>query len=153
MFKKISFFILVLFLIGCGFTPIYKNNIDNKFNIIIVETSGEKDINKYILYNLKNYSDNKIQKQIKIDINTNYTKKAISKDGAGNTSAYKLIVTTEFNIDNGPEQKKIFITEKLNQNNTDNLFEQKKYEDNIKKNIASLIVDNFISQLIIYNDN
>ena len=153
MFKKISFFILVLFLIGCGFTPIYKNNIDNKFNLMIVETSGEKDINKYILSNLKNYSDNKIQKQIKIDINTNYTKKAISKDSAGNTSAYKLIVTTEFNIDNGTEPKKIFITEKLNQNNTGNLFEQKKYEDNIKRNIASLIVDNFISQLIIYNDN
>jgi outer membrane lipopolysaccharide assembly protein LptE/RlpB len=153
MIKKISFFIAILFLIGCGFTPIYKENINNKFNLMIVKTSGEKDINRYILSNLKNYSDDKIQKQIKIDINTNYTKKAISKDGSGNTSAYKLIVTTEFNVDNGIEQKKIFITEKLNQNNTDNLFEQKKYEDNIKKNIASLIVNNFISQLIVDNDN
>lgn len=153
MFKKISFFILILFVIGCGFTPIYKNNIENKFNLIIVETSGEKDINKYILSKLKNYSDSKKQKQIKIKINTSYTKIAVSKNSAGNTIAYKLIATTEFNVDDSNKQKKIYITEKLNLDNTDNLFEQKRHEDNIKKNIASLIVDNFIGQLIIYNDN
>ena len=39
-------------------------------------------------------------------------------------------------------------------NNTKkNLFEQKQYEDNIKRNIASLIVNDFIRQLALSNDN
>mgnify|MGYP005991999319 FL=1 len=153
MFKKISFGILVFFLIGCGFTPIYKKNIDNKFNIEIIKTSGEKEINRYIESDFQKYTDNKIQKKIKVSFNTGYSKIAVSKKSTGDIRAYKLIATTEFKIDNGTVEKIIYVTKKLNLNSSENLFEQKQYEDNIKRNIASLIVNDFIRQLAISNDN
>jgi len=71
----------------------------------------------------------------------------------GDIRAYKLIATTEFKVDNGTVEKIIYVTKKLILNSSENLFEQKQYEDNIKRNIASLIVNDFIRQLALSNDN
>ena len=70
MIKKFIILATFIVLTNCGFTPMYKNNMDNKFNIEIVNTEGDKEINKHIITYLKRHIDKNLEKIIKIKIDT-----------------------------------------------------------------------------------
>lgn len=150
MKKIFIFYFLFLFISGCGYTSLYKNNNikDTSLNFDIIETTGDSDINKNIIINLKNYSDKNLTKIIPIKINSNYSKSSISKDKKGKTSVYAIVVTTNFNlIKEDKDSKKITITEKININNIDDVFELKSYELKIKKDISRSIVRQFVEKV------
>ena len=150
MKKIFIFYFLFLFISGCGYTSLYKNNDikDTSLNFDIIETTGDSDINKNIIINLKNYSDKNLTKIIPIKINSNYSKSSISKDKKGKTSVYAIVVTTNFNlIKEDKDSKKITITEKININNIDDVFELKSYELKIKKDISRSIVRQFVEKM------
>lgn len=150
MKKIFIFYFLFLFISGCGYTSLYKNNDikDTSLNFDIIETTGDSDINKNIIINLKNYSDKNLTKIIPIKINSNYSKSSISKDKKGKTSVYAIVVTTNFNlIKEDKDSKKITITEKININNIDDVFELKSYELKIKKDISRSIVRQFVEKV------
>lgn len=150
MKKIFIFYFLFLFISGCGYTSLYKNNDikDTSLNFDIIETTGDSDINKNIIINLKNYSDKNLTKIIPIKINSNYSKSSISKDKTGKTSAYAIVVTTNFNlIKKDKDSKKITIMEKININNFDDVFELKSYELKIKKDISRSIVRQFVEKV------
>lgn len=150
MKKIFIFYFLFLFISGCGYTSLYKNNDikDTSLNFDIIETTGDSDINKNIIINLKNYSDKNLTKIIPIKINSNYSKSSISKDKKGKTSAYAIVVTTNFNlIKKDKDSKKITIMEKININNIDDVFELKSYELKIKKDISRSIVRQFVEKV------
>lgn len=150
MKKIFIFYILFLFISGCGYTSLYKNNdIKNiLLNFDIIETNGDNDINKSIISNLKYYSDDKVTKVIPVKIDSSYSKSSISKDKKGKTTAYAIVVTTNFNlIEKDRNTKKIIITEKININNIDDVFELRSYELKIKKDISRSIVRQFVERI------
>ena len=59
MIRKILFIIISTnLLLGCGYSPIYKNSNNSKFKIFVTEIYGDNEINNQIRLKLKKYSNN-----------------------------------------------------------------------------------------------
>ena len=153
MIKK--FFTLSIFLIftHCGFNPVYnvKNNLN--YNIILVERSGDKIINNQISNEINRISNSESSNILKLKLKSSYQIIILSKDAKGSASEFQIIVTSEFVIQKDLEKEIISYTEKQNYKKNSDLFDQKKYEENIKKNLASQIVRKFNLELLTKNDN
>ena len=147
MTKKITAFFLFFILVGCGFSPIYTSKSDLKFNLEILNSVGEKEINKYISNHLKKYTDKNLDEKIMIKIDTSYSKINISKDNKGSTTGYKLVSKTKFYISSNGKDENVFFTEKLILNRFDDVFEEKRYETKLKEDIAILTVKKLIRYL------
>ena len=151
MKKNLLILLLTIFLNSCGYTPLYKdNNLKNlQLNFEIIDTSGDSEINNYILTDLNKYQNANLAEKIKIEINSIYSKSGISNDKKGKTNAYNLVVETTFNININEKDNTIIIKEKVRINRLDDTFEQKNYEKKIKKDISKLILDRFINRVSI----
>ena len=153
MIKK--FFTLSVFLIfvHCGFNPVYnvKNNLD--YNIILVEKSGDKLINNQISNEINRISNSESSNILKLKLESNYQIIILSKDAKGSASEFQIIITSKFVIQKDLKEEIISYTEKQNYKKNSDLFDQKKYEENIKKNLASQIVRKFNLELLTKNDN
>ena len=147
--RKISFFILILFMSQCGYTPIY--NIDNKakIKINILSVQGDKKINNLLISDIKKISRNDFEKEFDVKINTSFNKLIIAKDTKGVASDYQLKVISTFEILKNNKNEIISFQEQINIKNNSNLFEQKKYENSIKITFAKSIVDKLLEKLII----
>ena len=147
--RKISLFILILFISNCGYTPIY--NSDNKTNIKIniISLEGDKKIHNLLITDIKRVARNDFEKEFNIKIDTNFDKLITAKDSKGVASNYELKVVTKFEIVKPNENKFFSFEEKIDINKNSNLFEQKKYENNIKITFAKSIIDKLIEKLSI----
>ena len=147
--RKISLFILILFLSNCGYTPIYNADNKTKIKINILSTQGNKDINNLLISDIKKLSRNDFEKEFDIKIDTNFDKLITAKDSKGVASNYELKVVTKFEIVKPNENKLFSFEEKIDISKNSNLFEQKKYENNIKITFAKSIIDKLIEKLSI----
>ena len=143
--KKIIFLSTLLFIYNCGFSPIYKNLDSVNFNVVVVETSGESEINNYIKSNLKRFNNKKSNKEISIIMNSTYKKNVLAKDSTGKNTDYISIVETIFIIKN--KNRKISIKRTFNFKSIDDKFEEANYEKIIKQNLSKIISNELISQL------
>tara|TARA_B100001063_G_C16678848_1_gene510613 strand:- start:623 stop:1081 length:459 start_codon:yes stop_codon:yes gene_type:complete len=150
MLKKIFFItsILILFT-GCEYKPIYSISNKSDYKIVVTELSGDKKINKFLVNNLERNSKENSNRIINIKIDTKYTKIILAKDSAGNVTNYQSKVITSFLIDDNQTSKTFNITEKFNFQNMSDKYEEKSYEENIKKNLALAIAQKLISRLSI----
>ena len=71
---------------------------------------GDRELNNFLKTNLNNYKNNESDNKIFIEINSNYKKIVLSKDGAGEVTSYQLVAEVIFLIK--PINKEIKITEK-----------------------------------------
>tara|TARA_B100001175_G_scaffold202175_1_gene171665 strand:+ start:16 stop:471 length:456 start_codon:yes stop_codon:yes gene_type:complete len=140
MIKKIYPLLIILILTSCGYTPIYNSldKIDYKINI--VEKSGDKLINNLIISEIKAISNSQSNIIFNLKINTVFEKIIVSKDVKGTVSDYQLILKSNFTIRKGEESETISFVEKQNIKNTSDIFEQKNYEDVIKRNFVISLV-------------
>ena len=139
MIKKFFLLFIILIFSHCGFTPIYNTNkIDYKINII--ETTGDKTINKKIRTEIKRISNSSSSKTYNIKINTKYNKRIISKDLKGSPTDYQYDASVNFEINNNNNTEIISYQEKQNIKKNSNLFEQRNYENTIKNNFAISLV-------------
>ena len=145
--RKITLFILIFFISNCGYTTIYNSDNKTKIKINILSTQGNKDINNLLISDIKKLSRNDFEKEFDIKINTNFNKLITAKDSKGVASNYELKVVTKFEIVKPNESKLFSFEEKIDIINNSNLFEQKKYEDNIKVTFAKSIIDKLIEKL------
>ena len=147
--RKISLFIIILFISHCGYTPIY--NVDNnaKIKINILNTQGDKKINSLLISDIKKISRNDFEKEFDVKINTSFKKLIIAKDTKGVASDYQLKVISTFEIIKNEKNEIMTFQEQINIKNNNNLFEQKKYEDSIKITFAKSIVDKLLEKLTI----
>lgn len=154
MFNKNFFLILVyLLMVGCGFTPIYKDNKNLNFWIEIDQIEGNDSLNNYIKLSLQKYLVPKTNSnKIIISINSDYSKNTIAKNMSGVSTEYELVSNFEFNIYFNNESKKIKFAEKINIKNLNNEFDAINYEKSILNNFASLITQKLILELIKLND-
>ena len=147
--RKISLFILILFISNCGYTPIYNSDNKTKIKINIISIKGDKKINNLLINDIKKLSRNDFEKEFDIKIDTNFDKLITAKDSKGVASNYELKVVTKFEIVKPNENKLFSFEEKIDISKNSNLFEQKKYENNIKITFAKSIINKLIEKLSI----
>ena len=140
MIKKFFPLLIILFISGCGFTPMYNTSDKIDYKINVVEVNGDKLINNLITSEIKRISSSQSSKIFNIKINTFYEKIILSKDIKGTASDYQLNLRSDFAIENNNKIENVSFKEKQNIKNTSDIFEQKNYENTIKKNFAISIV-------------
>lgn len=146
--RNIILICILIFVSSCGYTPIYKNVSNNKYNIIIDNLEGDELINSEIFNNLNRYKDINSDKKFNINISTTSEKIDVVKDISGKTSNYLVKIVSQVEIKSSSAIKTIVIKDDYNINNSENAFENLNYERSLKRNIASSFSQKIILQLI-----
>jgi len=147
MLKKIIIIFIIPFLFyGCGYSALYSNSNDKNINIKVLKSSGDRDINNFLLSDLKKYSGNQ-GRTFLVTIDTNYTISDNSKNLEGSISNYQLLAVAKFQIKSGNLDKTITIEEDIIVKNLSDNFEKKNYEKSIKRNFSKTIATKLILQL------
>ena len=139
-FITIIFFVLLM---GCGFKSVLNDNSIN-FSIENVIPSGNKNINDNILSSLVNYINNpEKEKKYYLKINSIENRNVTSKDTKGDPKTFRIEIRTIIEVSNINNEiyKKDFI-EKKNYNTMSSKFDLGLYENNIRKDLASIIARN-----------
>ena len=147
MFKKILIiFVIPVLLCGCGYSTLYSTKNNQNINIKVLDSSGDRDINNFLLSNLRKYSGNE-GRTFLVSINTNYSVSDNSKNLEGSISNYQLLAVAKFQIKSGNLDKTITIEEDIIVKNLSDNFEKKNYEKTIKKNFSNSISSELILRL------
>ena len=139
-FVTIIFFVLLM---GCGFKSVLNDNSIN-FSIENVIPSGNKNINDNILSSLVNYINNpEKEEKYYLKINSIESRNVTSKDTKGDPKTFRIEIRTIIEVSNINNEiyKKDFI-EKKNYNTMSSKFDLGLYENNIRKDLASIIARN-----------
>jgi len=153
--KKSSIIILIMFFIqSCGYVPLYSKNQKVDFYIQSINFNGsDRELANFIKSDLNNYLKKNTGKNFIINASINYQKTAVSKSAEAITEEYNLISTILFQINSENVDEEITINETYKMNNFNDEFEERKYEQTIKKNMARSIVSKLIIQLTRFNVN
>ena len=155
MIKIISiFFFVIVALNQCGFSPIYLEISNDDLYIEKVEFEGDKTINYLYKTYFNNFKNVNNEKKYKIKVNTNYKKTPYTRDKTAKVINYELIAETSFEIIlNNKIIKTLKFSAKQNIDNSDDELEEQKYETVVKQNFASTIFNEFITQMLVLDDN
>tara|TARA_B100001121_G_scaffold168986_1_gene147574 strand:+ start:715 stop:1170 length:456 start_codon:yes stop_codon:yes gene_type:complete len=146
--KRIFYFnIIFLVLIGCGFTPMYKDIKNLKFSVNINKITGDRYINNKIKSELSSYSLEVKDKNYDINIKSDYLKNIVAKDTTGAATEYKLIINVQFDISSANVKKTLTFNEKFNMQSISDKLEEQDYEESIKESLTNTIVRKLILQL------
>ena len=149
MIKKnlIKLLILLFFIYGCGYSPIFSNK-DSNFSIYELSVSGNSTLNKIINGRLNNYKGSDNQKKFSLTIETYLKKEVASKDTKGNPKTYRINLESNISIKdlNGNVKNKSF-SKSVDYNNRSNKSNLKKYENETSKNLAGKVADEIIIYL------
>ena len=91
-----------------------------------------------------------LQKKIILKVETNYSKIVISKDSKGSVSNYRIVMETNIQINYDSKIKDITFKDNQDITNISDIFEQKNYENTIKKNFAIAAARNLNLTLLDY---
>jgi hypothetical protein len=150
MQKKIFTYILLLLLSSCGYEAIYsqKNNINNNFFINELNLIGDRDINLKIKQKLNNYTLIEKDKNFTLKVSSTSEKTIVAKNISGDSTIFKITIIIDVEIimkDNFTNNMQI--VENFTYNNNLDKFDLKKYEREIKRNLAETATNNLISKL------
>ena len=150
MFQKKIILLFLLLLSSCGYEAIYskKNSINYNFSIGKLNFVGDRTINLKIKEKLNNYTQSKKDKDFILKVTSTSEKIILSKDAAGDATSF--INKVSINIDvltNNKFKSNFIILESFNYNNISNKFNLKKYENEIKNNLAETASDKLIFKL------
>tara|TARA_B100001057_G_scaffold201938_1_gene202767 strand:- start:585 stop:1043 length:459 start_codon:yes stop_codon:yes gene_type:complete len=151
--RNLTLIILILFLSGCGYSSIYKNQQSLDFQLNIIGTDGDYEINNLISNEIKLYSNKDSQNIYDINIDTDFKKDILAKNSSGVITDYNLSVVSVFSINLNNKNKIFKFEENINIKNQSDIFEQNMYEKNIKRNFASSIREKLMSAILVANDN
>ena len=142
----INFFILLIFITSCGYTPIFSNKNIN-FSIADIELTGNNKFNKILNNKLNIYKNLNSEKKYYLKINTDVNKKISSKDTKGNAKTFEITISTNTSIqdEKGNIKEKLFI-KSVNYKNNNNKFDLKKYENRT----SEALVNKISEEIIIY---
>lgn len=150
MLKKISFIILLLNLLShCDYKPVYSQQNKVDYKIIITSFTGDKEINDLISTILKRNSKINSNKILNISFDTKYIKNILAKNTAGTITDYQANVITEFTIEKENNSENFSVNEKFNFQKMTDKYEEKNYEQTIKKNLANSISEKLILRLAV----
>ena len=155
MKKKLNilFFLIIIFLHGCGFEPILSSNNNNKAKLVLIDEVNfinYNELNNLFLRKFRYFQKNEENlREFNLTLDINKTKNIISKNKLGDPETFNieiivdvLILSTENNILNSRKIRK-----NKNYNNLDNKFDLKQEENIIKNNIVDEIVDEILNTM------
>tara|TARA_B100001029_G_C14688904_1_gene248711 strand:+ start:72 stop:527 length:456 start_codon:yes stop_codon:yes gene_type:complete len=143
----IKFLTILIFVSGCGYSPIFSNKNSN-FSLQEINSTGNNRLNRIINNALNNYKGSNSEKNISLTIFTDLKKEISSKDTKGNPKTYKIEVNSKILAKDsmGNVNEKEF-SKSTNYNNRSNKFELKKFENETTKNLAEKISEEIIIYL------
>ena len=150
MFQKQIILLLLLLLSSCGYEAIYskKNSVNYDFTVSDLSFVGDRTINLKIKEKLKNYAQDKKEKDFILKISSTSEKVILSKNTAGDATTFKNSVSIDVEVlMNNKFKSNFIILESFNYNNISNKFNLKKYEQEIKNNLAETASDKLIFKL------
>ena len=142
MIKNINYFLIFLFLYGCGYAPIYKVDQKLNFGLDTIVYSGEKKIGRQIEKNLEKYRNSEASNVFDAVFITSKRQEIASKDKKGDPSSFKLIIELKLDLENKTNDKnfeKKFMRETTFES-MDNKFELDQYISNVEKNMIFKIL-------------
>ena len=156
MKKKLNilFFLIIIFLHGCGFEPILSSNNNNKAKLVLIDEVNfinYNELNNLFLRKFRYFQkeDSNLKKyNLTLDINS--INKIISKNKLGDPETFNIEIVANIIIFNA---KKDILNSKTirkdkNYNNLDNKFDLKQDENIIKNNLVEEIVDEILNTLL-----
>ncbi len=150
MLKKILLLMLFFSITSCGYQAIHskKNKATYDFSITLLNFTGNRDVNLRIKEKLNNYTLNKKDKNFRIKIDSITEKTILAKDLSGDPTSFKIMITVEIEILTTNDIKNnLTLVESFNYNNNNNKFDLKKYEREIKRNLAETVTKKIIVKL------
>jgi len=150
MFRKQIILLLLLLLSSCGYEAIYskKNSANYNFSVSELNFIGDRTVNLKIKEKLNNYAQAKKDKDFILRISSTSEKITLSKNTAGDATSFKNSVSINIEVlMNNKFKSNFVILESFNYNNISNKFNLKKYEEEIKNNLAEIASDKLIFKL------
>ena len=147
MNKKATSFLIILslFIYSCGFSPQYAGFKNLEFDLIVDETSGDRDFNNEIRSQIKRYDRNrKGVEKIKISYDSTYEKIILTKDTKGEATKYNLKVNVIFDITSENYSTKIVFNDEFNIDKIDDTIEENNYIKIVKRNFAERAIEKII---------
>ena len=147
--KNLKYLFIFVFVLSCGYTPIYQT--DQKLNIKLdnVNSSGDKDINREIVKNLDKYRDGDTNNIFDLSINSSKREDIVTKDKKGNATSYKLTLEVDINLTNNSNNTnfKRKFSKDMSFNSKNSKFELDQYRLNIQKNMIAQILQDINTYL------
>ena len=150
MFQKQIILLLLLLLSSCGYEAIYskKNSVNYDFTVSDLSFVGDRTVNLKIKEKLKNYAQDKKEKDFILKISSTSEKVILSKNTAGDATTFKNSVSIDVEVlMNNKFKSNFIILESFNYNNISNKFDLKQLEKDIKNNLAEVASDKLIFKL------
>ena len=150
MFQKKIILLFLLLLSSCGYEAIHskKNSINYNFSISELSFVGDRTINLKIKEKLNIYAKEKKDKDFILRISSTSEKITLAKNTAGDATSFKNSVSVNVEVlMNNKFKSNFVILESFNYNNISNKFDLKKYEEEIKNNLAETASDKLIFKL------
>ena len=150
MFQKKIIFLLLILLSSCGYEAIHskKNSVNYSFSVSELSFAGERTINLKIKEKLNNYTQSKKDKDFILRISSTSEKIILAKNTTGDATSFKNVIAINVEVlMNNKFKSNFIILESFNYNNISNKFNLKKYEEEIKNNLAETATDKLIFKL------
>ena len=140
--KNLKYLFIFLFVLSCGYTPIYQT--DQKLNIKsdTISLLGDKNISRKIVKNLEKYRDSETNNIFDLFINSTKREDVVTKDKKGNATSYKLTLEVDINLSNNSNNKnfKRKFSKDMFFNSKNSKFELDQYRLSLEKNMISQIL-------------
>ena len=150
MLRKQIILLLLLLLSSCGYEAIYskKNSANYDFTVSDLSFVGDRTVNLKIKEKLKNYAQDKKEKDFILKISSTSEKVILSKNTAGDATSFKNSISINVEVlMNNKFKSNFVILESFNYNNISNKFDLKQLEKDIKNNLAEVASDKLIFKL------
>ena len=137
--------ILVIYITGCGYQPIYLNRNIDLLEFSKITLIGDNEINRKIINSL-NIKENKTGiLGEELVINTSFKIEETSKNSKGQVISYRSSANVNLEI---TKEKNVISNKTFVQNftysNRDNKFDLVEYQNEVKSNISNKIIEEII---------
>ena len=148
--KKIFLILIILFLNGCGYTPLYSSK-DSNYKVISLNKNVNNSLTNYVQNSIKVISNENAEKSLNISFEYNENISVILKNSKGDPTKNRLNIVIDLSLvdsnDNLIASKQF--SESFEYNIDDNKFNLKQYEKNIKFNL----IEDITQQILVFLAN
>ena len=148
--KKIFLILIILFLNGCGYTPLYSSK-DSNYKVISLKKNVNNSLTNYVQNSIEVISNENAEKSLNISFEYNENISVILKNSKGDPTKNRLNIVIDLSLvdsnDNLIASKQF--SESFEYNIDDNKFNLKQYEKNIKFNL----IEDITQQILVFLAN
>ena len=148
--KKIFLILIILYLNGCGYTPLYSSK-DSNYKIISLKKNVNNGLTNYVQNSIEVISNENAKKSLNVSFDYNENISVILKNSKGDPTKNRLNVVIDLSLldsnDNLITSKQF--SESFEYNIDDNKFNLEQYEKNIKFNL----IEDITQQILVFLAN